>query len=95
MSAIRKLAVEAAGNGLLAPRISGRDQSREEREIHRHPRRQLLSLRQAESLLSSPDAATVKGSRDPRHSSRSSRLRISGEQPQPHALFWHRAAKRF
>ena len=41
MSAIRKLAAEAADNGLLAPELAAGISSREEREIDRHSRRQL------------------------------------------------------
>jgi hypothetical protein len=41
MSAIRKLAAEAADNGLLAPRTRGWNRSCEEREIRGHPRGQL------------------------------------------------------
>ena len=64
LSAIRKLAVEAADNGLLAPdlaagivRVKG---------VKRIGVRvgNWLSLRQAQDLLSAPDIATLKGRRD-------------------------------
>ena len=41
MSAIRKLAAEAADHGLLAPELAGY-QPRKKREIDWHPRRELV-----------------------------------------------------
>jgi site-specific recombinase XerD len=64
MSAIRKLAVEATDNGLIAPEIAA--------GIHRVKSAKTkgvrvgnwLSLRQAQALLSTPDVGTMKGLRD-------------------------------
>ena len=64
MSAIRKLAVEAADNGLLAPELAAgiaRVKSAKSVGIRVG---NWLSLRQAQTLLSTPDTATVKGLRD-------------------------------
>ncbi len=64
MSAIRKLAGEAADNGLLAPELAAgiaRVKSVKSTGIRVG---NWLSLRQAQSLLSAPDISTVKGLRD-------------------------------
>src|SRR5229473_4068383 len=64
MSAIRKLAVEAADNGLLAPELAAgicRVKSVKSQGIRVG---NWLSLRQAQALLSAPDIAAVKGLRD-------------------------------
>src|SRR5271154_4770455 len=64
MSAIRKLAVEAADNGLLAPELAAgicRGKSVKSQGIRVG---NWLSLRQSQMLLSAPDIATVKGLRD-------------------------------
>jgi site-specific recombinase XerD len=64
MSAIRKLAVEAADNGLLAPELAAgiaRVKSAKSVGIRVG---NWLSLRQAQALLSAPDIATVKELRD-------------------------------
>jgi len=64
MSAIRKLAVEAADNGLLAPELAagiGRVKSAKSVGIRVG---NWLSLRQAQALLTAPDTATVKGLRN-------------------------------
>lgn len=64
MSAIRKLAVEAADNGLLAPELAAgiaRVKSAKSVGIRVG---NWLTLRQAQALLSAPDTATVKGLRD-------------------------------
>jgi site-specific recombinase XerD len=64
MSAIRKLAVEAADNGLLAPELTAgisRVKSVKSTGIRVG---NWLSLRQAQTLLSAPDIATMKGLRD-------------------------------
>jgi site-specific recombinase XerD len=64
MSAIRKLAVEAADNGLLAPELAAgitRVKSVKSTGIRVG---NWLSLRQAQALLSAPDTATLKGLRD-------------------------------
>jgi len=66
MSAIRKLATEAADNGLLAPELAtgiARVKSAKSVGIRVG---NWLSLRQAPALLSAPDIATVKGLRDRR-----------------------------
>jgi site-specific recombinase XerD len=64
MSAIRKLAVEASDNGLLAPELAAgicRVKSVKSVGIRVG---NWLSLRQAQTLLNAPDATTVKGLRD-------------------------------
>src|SRR5881394_406638 len=64
MSAIRKLAVEAADNGLLAPELAAsiiRVKSAKTQGIRVG---NWLSLRQAQSLLSAPDITTIRGLRD-------------------------------
>jgi len=64
MSAIRKLAVEASDNGLLAPELAAgiaRVKSAKSVGIRVG---NWLSLRQAQALLSAPDIATMKGLRD-------------------------------
>src|SRR6266404_4418945 len=64
MSAIRKLAAEAADNGLIAPELAAgiaRVKSVKSTGIRVG---NWLSLRQAQALLSAPDVATVKGLRD-------------------------------
>jgi len=64
MSAIRKLAAEAADNGLLAPELAAgiaRVRSAKTQGIRTG---NWLSLRQAQALLSAPDATTTKGLRD-------------------------------
>src|SRR5258708_2903807 len=64
MSAIRKLAVEASDNGLLAPELAAgiaRVKSAKSVGIRVG---NWLSLRQAQALLSAPNTATVKGLRD-------------------------------
>ena len=64
MSAIRKLAAEAADNGLIAPEIAAgiaRVKSVKSTGIRVG---NWLSLRQAQALLSAPDVATVKGQRN-------------------------------
>jgi site-specific recombinase XerD len=64
MSAVRKLAREAADNGLLAPELAAgicRVKSVKSTGIRVG---NWLSLRQAQALLIAPDIATVKGLRD-------------------------------
>src|SRR5271157_817942 len=64
ITAIRKLAVEAADNGLLAPELAAgitRVKSAKSTGIRVG---NWLSLRQAQALLSAPDIATVKGLRN-------------------------------
>src|SRR5579872_1817729 len=64
MSAIRKLAAEAADNGLLAPALAAgiaRVKSAKSVGIRVGNR---LSQRQAQALLSAPDVSTVRGLRD-------------------------------
>src|SRR5271167_3758801 len=64
MSAIRKLAGEAADNGLLAPELAAgisRVKSVKSTGIRVG---NWLSLRQAQALLSAPDIATIRGLRD-------------------------------
>jgi len=64
MSAIRKLAVEATDNGLLAPELAAgiaRVKSAKSIGIRTG---NWLSLKQAQALLNAPDAGTLKGLRD-------------------------------
>jgi site-specific recombinase XerD len=64
MSAIRKLAAEAADNGLLAPELaegSSRVKSVKSTDIRVG---NWLSHRQAQALLIAPDVSTVRGLRD-------------------------------
>jgi site-specific recombinase XerD len=64
MSAIRKLAAEAADNGLLAPELAqgiARVKSAKSVGIRTG---NWLSARQAQSLLNAPDVSTVRGLRD-------------------------------
>src|SRR6201993_631240 len=64
MSAIRKLAAEAADNGLLAPELAaGIARVRSAKSVGIRVGN-WLSLRQAQALLSAPDVATLKGLRD-------------------------------
>src|SRR5437773_3405277 len=64
MSAIRKLAAEAADNGLLAPELAAgiaRVKSAKSVGIRTG---NWLSARQAQTLLNAPDVATLRGLRD-------------------------------
>ena len=64
MSAIRKLAAEAADNGLIAPDLAAgiaRDKSAKSVGIRTG---NWLSVRQAQSLLNAPDVSTLRGLRD-------------------------------
>ena len=64
MSAIRKLAAEAADNGLLAPELAAgiaRVKSAKTQGIRTG---NWLSLRQAQALLGAPDVSTLRGLRD-------------------------------
>jgi site-specific recombinase XerD len=64
MSAIRKLAAEAADNGLLAPELAAgisRVKSAKSVGIRMG---NWLSARQAQTLLNTPDITTLKGLRD-------------------------------
>src|SRR6266852_3941919 len=64
MSAIRKLAVEAADNGLLAPELAaGIARIKSVKSVGIRVGN-WLTLRQAQALLSTPDTATIKGLRD-------------------------------
>jgi integrase len=64
ITAVRKLAVEAADNGLLAPEIAA-GITRVKGVASKGVRLgNWLSLRQAQALLNAPDAATNKGLRD-------------------------------
>jgi site-specific recombinase XerD len=64
MSAIRKPAVEAADNGLLAPELAARIARVKSAKSVGIRVGNWLSLRQAQALLSAPDTATLKGLRD-------------------------------
>jgi integrase len=64
ITAVRKLAVEAADNGLLAPELAAgitRVKGAKSKGVRVG---NWLSLRQAQALLSTPDTATKKGLRD-------------------------------
>src|SRR5258705_8832893 len=64
MSAIRKLAVEASDNGLLAPELAaGIARVRSAKSIGIRVGN-WLTLRQAQTLLNAPDSSTLKGLRD-------------------------------
>ena len=64
MSAIRKLAAEAADNGLLAPELAaGIARVRSAKSVGIRVGN-WLSVRQAQSLLNTPDVSTVRGLRD-------------------------------
>src|SRR6201982_1187954 len=64
MSAIRKLAAEAADNGLLAPELAAGISRVKSAKTQGIRVGNWLSLRQAQALLSAPDTATTKGLRD-------------------------------
>ena len=64
MSAIRKLAAEAADNGLLAPELAAGISRVKSAKTQGIRVGNWLSLRQAQALLSAPDTATVRGLRD-------------------------------
>jgi integrase len=64
ITAVRKLAVEAADNGLMAPELAAgitRVKGAKSKGVRVG---NWLSLRQAQALLNAPDAATKKGLRD-------------------------------
>ena len=64
MSAIRKLAAEAADNGLLAPELAaGIARVRSAKSVGIRAGN-WLSVRQAQRLLDAPDVSTVRGLRD-------------------------------
>jgi integrase len=64
MSVIRKLAAEAADNGLLAPELAaGISRVRSAKSVGIRVGN-WLSVREAQSLLNAPDATTVRGPRD-------------------------------
>src|SRR5258705_5660244 len=64
MSAIRKLAAEAADNGLLAPELAAGISRVKSAKTQGIRVGNWLSLRQAQALLSTPDITTVAGLRD-------------------------------
>src|SRR5438270_5623171 len=64
ITAIRKLAVEAADNGLLAPELASGIARVRGAKSNGVRTGNWLSLRQAQVLLSAPDISTVKGLRD-------------------------------
>jgi site-specific recombinase XerD len=64
MSAIRKLAAEAADNGMLAPELAaGTARVRSAKSVGIRVGN-WLSVRQAQSLLNAPDISSVRGLRD-------------------------------
>ena len=64
MSAIRKLAAEAADNGLLAPELAAGISRVKSAKTVGVRMGNWLSARQAQNLLNAPDATTVRGLRD-------------------------------
>lgn len=64
MSAIRKLAAEAADNGLIAPELAASISRVKSAKSVGIRTGNWLSARQAQSLLNAPDVTTVKGLRD-------------------------------
>src|ERR1700722_5292112 len=64
MSAIRKLAAEAADNGLLAPELAAGISRVKSAKTQGIRVGNWLSLRQAQALLSAPDITTFRGLRD-------------------------------
>ncbi len=64
MSAVRKLAVEAADNGLLAPELAAGIQRVKSAKSIGVRVGNWLSLKQAQALLNAPDITTLKGLRD-------------------------------
>src|SRR6266705_1220677 len=64
MSAIRKLAAEAADNGLLAPELAAGISRVKSAKTQGIRVGNWLSLRQAQALLSAPDITTLRGLRD-------------------------------
>jgi site-specific recombinase XerD len=64
MSAIRKLAAEAADNGLLAPELAAGIARVKSAKTVGIRMGNWLSLRQAQTLLDTPDTTTVRGLRD-------------------------------
>src|SRR5437762_5438410 len=64
MSAIRKLAAEAADNGLLAPELAAGISRVKSAKTQGIRVGNWLSLRQAQALLSAPDITTIRGLRD-------------------------------
>src|SRR5713101_3427450 len=63
MSAIRKLAAEAADNGLLAPELAAGISRVKSAKTQGIRVGNWLSLRQAQALLSAPDITTIRGLR--------------------------------
>src|ERR1700691_4361521 len=64
ITAVRKLAVEAADNGLLAPELAAGIARIKGVRSHGVRVGNWLSLRQAQALLNAPDISTKKGLRD-------------------------------
>jgi len=64
MSAIRKLAAEAADNGLLAPELAAGISRVKSAKCVGIRVGNWLSIRQAQALLNAPDVGTVRGLRD-------------------------------
>src|SRR5712672_1781190 len=64
ITAVRKMAVEAADNGLLAPELASGIARIKGVKSHGIRVGNWLSLRQAQALLNAPDARTKKGLRD-------------------------------
>jgi site-specific recombinase XerD len=64
MSAIRKLAAEAADNGLLAPELAAGISRVKSAKMQGIRTGNWLSQRQAQALLSAPDITTLRGLRD-------------------------------
>jgi hypothetical protein len=77
MSAIRKLAAEAADNGLLAPELAAGISRVKSAKTQGIRTGNWLSQWQAQALLSAPDISTLRGLRDGGYSRRSPWLRLA------------------
>jgi site-specific recombinase XerD len=77
LSALRKLAREAAYNGLLDPVAAQGIRDVRGAKIEGTRTGNWLTKRQAETLINRPDPATLKGRREPRHVGPHDRLRIA------------------
>jgi site-specific recombinase XerD len=64
MSAIRKLAAEAADNALLAPELAAGISRVKSAKTQGRRTGSWLSQKQAQALLSAPDISTLRGLRD-------------------------------
>ena len=77
MSAIRKLAVEAMDNGLLAPELGRRHPAREERQNPRRPHRELAEYQASSGAPERAGHFQIGRPARPRHHRRAPRLRVA------------------